>query len=103
MKTHTLDKVVKYTIIISLLTAIVISFPLILEGAAVSMASVMVALVLAGVFLLGVCLALAITSPLWVPFLAGWAVIKFYGAYHKSSNKTPTITTDSSPKSNTSA
>jgi membrane protein implicated in regulation of membrane protease activity len=63
--------------------AVLLSLPLILKGIVFSMATIMAALVLAGVFMLGVSVALAVTSPLWIPFLAGWAAVKFCQKYYK--------------------
>ncbi len=78
-----MNKTVKYIVIIATVLAILMAMPLILKGAAISLATLMVALILAGIFLLGVCVALAITSPLWIPFVAGWAVVRFYKKYYK--------------------
>lgn len=83
-----MSKLIKYIIIGAVTVAILLSLPLILKGIVVSMATIMAALVLAGVFLLGVCVALAITSPLWIPFLAGWAAVKFCQKYYKSDKPT---------------
>ena len=68
---------IKYIIIGAGTLALFLALPLILKGVVISFATVMVALVLAGVFLLGACIALAITSPFWIPFLAGWAVVNY--------------------------
>jgi hypothetical protein len=72
-----MTKLVKLTLVAALVVAILFSLPLILKGAVITVATVMVALVLAGMFLLGLSVALAITSPLWIPFLAGWAAVKY--------------------------
>lgn len=84
-----MNKVIKYIVIMAAILAILLALPLILKGIAISFATLAVSLVLAGVFLLGMCVALAITSPLWVPFLAGWAAVKYCKRYYK---KTGTIT-----------
>lgn len=79
-----MNKIIKYIIIGAVAVAILLSLPLIHKGIVVSMATIMAALVLAGVFLLGISVALAITSPLWIPFLAGWAAVKFCQKYYKT-------------------
>lgn len=74
---NTNSKLIKYTIVAAVVAAIIIALPLILKGVVITVATIAVALALAGVFLLGVCVALAVTSPLWIPFLAGWAAIRY--------------------------
>ena len=79
-----MNNTIKYIIVGATALALFLALPFILKGLVVSFATLAAALVLAGVFLLGVCVALAITSPLWVPFLAGWAAVMYCKKYHKS-------------------
>jgi hypothetical protein len=82
-----MNNTIKYIIVGATALALFLALPFILKGLVVSFATLAAALVLAGVFLLGMCVALAVTSPLWVPFLAGWAAVMYCKKYHK--NDTP--------------
>lgn len=74
MKNKTVPSIVLTAGIIAL---ILICMPLIIDGIAITMSAIFAAIIIAGVFLLGIAIALAITSPLWIPFLAGWAAVQY--------------------------
>lgn len=76
-KINHMNKPTKYIIATAIAIATFLALPYILQGLVASVATVMAACILAGVFLLGMCVALAITSPLWLPFLAGWAIVTY--------------------------
>jgi membrane protein implicated in regulation of membrane protease activity len=69
-----MNKTLKICLIVA---GLLIASPFILKGIVFTMGTIMAALIIAGVFLLGVCVTLAITSPLWIPFLAGWVAVKY--------------------------
>jgi len=82
-----MNKPVKYIIIIAAVLASILAMPILVEGVAISMATILVAFALAGIFLLGVAVALAVTSPLWIPFLAGWAAVTYCKKYYNKPEK----------------
>jgi 1,4-dihydroxy-2-naphthoate octaprenyltransferase len=58
--------------------------PLLFKGVVITAATLLMALVIAAVFILGILVAVVLLSPLWIPFLAGWAAVRFCKKYYKS-------------------
>lgn len=75
------NNILKYMFVIAAVILSVIALPLLLKGVAITTGLIGAALVIAGVFILGVVVATAILSPLWIPFLAGWAAVRFCKNY----------------------
>jgi hypothetical protein len=82
-----MTKLTKTLIIIGAVLASIIALPILIKGVVISMATIFAALIIAGVFLLGVFVALAVTSPLWIPFLSGWAAVKYCRSVLKDEKK----------------
>lgn len=83
-----MNKPTKYIIVAATVLASILALPILVKGVAISMATILVALALAGIFLLGAAVALALTSPLWIPFLAGWAAVTYCKKYYNKPEKT---------------
>ena len=73
----------KYIIVVGAIFASIFALPLLFKVVGITSAVVLLALVFASIFILGVLATLVLLSPLWIPFLAGWAAVRFCKKYYK--------------------
>lgn len=78
-----MNKTYRILAFIGLFVLAVIALPLLLKAVFVSTAVIMAAIIIAGAFLFGIALTLALTAPLWIPFVAGYAAVRFCKQYYK--------------------
>jgi hypothetical protein len=82
-----MNKTIKYTIVGCAVIASILALPLLFKGVVISAGLIGLALLLAGIFLLGALATLVLLSPLWIPFVMGWAAVKFCRTYYKKETK----------------
>ena len=88
MKTS--NSLTTFLTIIGAIALSLILIPLVFKGVILTSAAIGSALILAATFILGILLAVAVLSPLWIPFLAGWAAVRFCQKYYNKEEVPPT-------------
>ncbi len=77
-----MNKLTRNIIIVLAVLLAIAATPFVFKGVVITAGLLGLAAILAGVFLLGMFVMAAVLSPLWIPFLAGWATMKYCKKYY---------------------